>query len=158
MFQVRKRDGKLVEFDMSKITTALSKAFNAKQIDYTADILNMLALRVSADFSKKIKDNVINVEDIQDSAEVVLIQAGYVEIAKSYILYRKQREKVRNIASTVVDYKKVVDDYLKVADWRVKENSTVTYSVGGLILSNSGAVTANYWLSEVYDDEIGEAH
>ncbi|MBQ9734370.1 MAG: ribonucleoside triphosphate reductase [Clostridia bacterium] len=158
MFQVKKRDGKLVEFDMSKITTALSKAFNAKGIDYTADILNMLALRVTADFSKKVKDNVVNVEDIQDSAEVVLIQAGYVDIAKSYILYRKQREKVRNIGSTLVDYKKVVDDYLKVADWRVKENSTVTYSVGGLILSNSGAVTANYWLSEVYDDEIGDAH
>ena len=158
MFQVKKRDGKLVEFDMSKITTALSKAFNARKIDYTADILNMLALRVTADFAKKIKDNVVNVEDIQDSAEVVLIQAGYVDIAKSYILYRKQREKVRNIKETIVDYKKVVDDYLKVADWRVKENSTVTYSVGGLILSNSGAVTANYWLSEVYDDEIGDAH
>ncbi len=158
MFQVRKRDGKLVEYDMSKITTALTKAFNAKQVNYTADILNMLTLRVSADFSKKIKDNVISVEDIQDSVEVVLIQAGYVEVAKSYILYRKQREKVRNIKDTIVDYKKVVDDYLKVADWRVKENSTVTYSVGGLILSNSGAVTANYWLSEIYDDEIGDAH
>ncbi len=158
MFQVRKRDGKLVEYDMSKISIAISKAFNAKGVNYTADILNMLTLRVSADFSKKIKDNLINVEDIQDSVEVVLIQAGYVEVAKSYILYRKQREKVRNIKSTLVDYKKVVDDYLKVADWRVKENSTVTYSVGGLILSNSGAVTANYWLSEVYDEEIGEAH
>ncbi len=158
MFQVKKRDGKLVEYDMSKISTAISKAFNARGVDYTADILNMLALRVSADFSKKIKDGIINVEDIQDSVEVVLIQAGYVDIAKSYILYRKQREKVRNIKSTLVDYKKVVDDYLKVADWRVKENSTVTYSVGGLILSNSGAVTANYWLSEVYDDEIGDAH
>ena len=158
MFQVKKRDGKLVEYDMSKISIAISKAFNAKGVNYTADILNMLTLRVSADFSRKIKDNVINVEDIQDSVEVVLIQAGYVEVAKSYILYRKQREKVRNIKETIVDYKKVVDDYLKVADWRVKENSTVTYSVGGLILSNSGAVTANYWLSEVYDDEIGEAH
>ncbi len=158
MFQVRKRDGKLVEYDMSKISTAISKAFNAKGVNYTADILNMLTLRVSADFSKKIKGNLINVEDIQDSVEVVLIQAGYVDVAKSYILYRKQREKVRNIKDTIVDYKKVVDDYLKVADWRVKENSTVTYSVGGLILSNSGAVTANYWLSEVYDDEIGDAH
>ena len=156
MFQVKKRDGKIVEFDMSKISIAISKAFNAKGVNYTADILNMLTLRVAADFSKKIKDNIINVEDVQDSVEVVLIQAGYVEVAKSYILYRKQREKVRNIGSTLVDYKKVVDDYLKVADWRVKENSTVTYSVGGLILSNSGAVTANYWLSEVYDDEIGE--
>ncbi|MBO4252208.1 MAG: ribonucleoside triphosphate reductase [Clostridia bacterium] len=158
MFQVKKRDGKLVEFDMSKISIAISKAFNANQVNYTADILNMLTLRVAANFSEKIKDNVISVEDIQDSVEVVLIQAGYVSVAKSYILYRKQREKVRNIASTVVDYKKVVDDYLKVADWRVKENSTVTYSVGGLILSNSGAVTANYWLSEVYDEEIANAH
>ena len=158
MFQVKKRDGKLVEFDMSKISIAISKAFNANGVNYTADILNMLTLRVAANFSEKIKDNVVSVEDIQDSVEVVLIQAGYVGVAKSYILYRKQREKVRNIANTVVDYKKVVDDYLKVADWRVKENSTVTYSVGGLILSNSGAVTANYWLSEVYDEEIASAH
>ncbi len=158
MFQVKKRDGKLTDFDMSKISIAISKAFNANKINYTADILNMLSLRVSADFAKKIKDNVINVEDIQDSVEVVLIQAGYVEVAKSYILYRKQREKVRNIGDTLVDYKKIVDSYLKVADWRVKENSTVTYSVGGLILSNSGAVTANYWLSEVYDEEIANAH
>ena len=158
MFQVKKRDGKVVEYDMSKITTALSKAFNANQVDYTADILNMLTLRVSANFAEKIKEGLISVEDIQDSVEVVLIQAGYVNVAKSYILYRKQREKVRNISNTIVDYKKVVDDYLKVADWRVKENSTVTYSVGGLILSNSGAVTANYWLSEVYDEEIAEAH
>ena len=135
MFQVKKRDGALVDFDMSKISVALSKAFNAVKVDYTADILNMLTLRVSADFSKKIKDGVISVEDVQDSVEVVLIQAGYVEVAKAYILYRKQREKVRNIKGTMVDYQKVVDDYLKVADWRVKENSTVTYSVGGLILN-----------------------
>ena len=158
MFQIRKRDGAIADFDMSKISVALSKAFNAVNVDYTADILNMLTLRVSADFQKKIKDGVVSVEDVQDSVEVVLIQAGYVEVAKAYILYRKQREKVRNIKGTLVDYKKVVDDYLKVADWRVKENSTVTYSVGGLILSNSGAVTANYWLSEVYDNEIAEAH
>ena len=113
MFQVKKRDGSLVEFDMSKISTALSKAFNAQQTNYTADILNMLTLRVTADFSKKIKDNVITVEDIQDSAEVVLIQAGYVEVAKSYMLYRKQHENVRNIKDTIVDYKKIVDGYLK---------------------------------------------
>ncbi len=158
MYQVKKRDGSLVEFDMSKITTALSKAFNAKQVNYTSDILNMLTLRVTADFAKKIRDNVISVEDIQDSAEVVLIQAGYVDVAKSYILYRKQHENVRKAKETLVDYKKVVDDYLKVNDWRVKENSTVTYSVGGLILSNSGSITANYWLSEVYDEEIAAAH
>ena len=90
--------------------------------------------------------------------EQVLVQAGYTEVAKAYILYRKQREKIRNMKSTILDYKEVVDSYVKVTDWRVKENSTVTYSVGGLILSNSGAITANYWLSEIYDEEIANAH
>ena len=97
-------------------------------------------------------------EEIQDSVERVLEQTGYTDVAKAYILYRKQREKIRNMNSTILDYKDVVNSYVKVEDWRVKENSTVTYSVGGLILSNSGAVTANYWLSEIYDQEIADAH
>ena len=79
-------------------------------------------------------------------------------MAKAYILYRKQREKIRNLNSTMLDYKELVDNYLQINDWRVKENSTVTYSVGGLILSNSGAITANYWLTEIYDQEIANAH
>lgn len=118
----------------------------------------ILALKVTADFEPKIKDELIAVEDIQDSVEEVLIKAGYSDVAKAYILYRRQREKLRRVETTMLDYKKVVDNYLKVNDWRVKENSTVTYSVGGLILSNSGAITANYWLSEIYDDEIANAH
>lgn len=158
MFQVKKRDGNLVGFDMGKIEIAIKKAFDAKEINYNDDILGKLALRVAADFEHKIKDGVVSVEDIQDSVEVVLIQAGYVEVAKCYILYRKQREKLRNIKHTILDYKDTVDNYLKINDWRVKENSTVTYSVGGLILNNSGAITANYWLTEVYDDEINQAH
>ena len=158
MFKVRKRDGKIVDFNIGKISSAIEKAFNAEGVKTTPDILDMLALKVTADFAHKINDGVITVEDVQDSVEVVLIQAGYVGVAKRYILYRKQHEKVRNIKETALDYKDTVDKYLKVADWRVKENSTVTYSVGGLILSNSGAVTANYWLSEIYDDEIGQAH
>ena len=97
-------------------------------------------------------------EDIQDSVESVLGRAGYEDVAKAYILYRKQREKIRNLHSTMLDYKELVDNYLQINDWRVKENSTVTYSVGGLILSNSGAITANYWLSEIYDQEIADAH
>ena len=101
MFQVKKRDGKIVEFDMSKISIAISKAFNAKGVNYTADILNMLTLRVAANFSDKIKDNLITVEDIQDSVEVVLIQAGYVNVAKSYILYRKQRRLCQRISSVL---------------------------------------------------------
>ena len=158
MYQVTKRDGKVAEFDIQKICAAITKAFEAQEKQYHPSTIELLALKVTADFEPKVKDGLIAVEDIQDSVESVLIQAGYADIAKAYILYRKQREKVRNMKSTMLDYKSLVDSYLKVTDWRVKENSTVTYSVGGLILSNSGAITANYWLSEVYDQEIADAH
>ena len=158
MFQVIKRDGSKADFTLTKINDAIMKAFTATQMSYNNDIIDLLALRVTADFQKKVENNEIHVEDIQDSVERVLGQAGYEEVAKAYILYRKQREKMRAMKSTILDYKDVVNSYVKVEDWRVKENSTVTYSVGGLILSNSGAVTANYWLSEIYDEEIAEAH
>ncbi|MBR5343579.1 MAG: ribonucleoside triphosphate reductase, partial [Oscillospiraceae bacterium] len=158
MYQVVKRDGKVVEFDIKKIAAAIEKAFGATQTDYNESIIDFLALKVSADFLPKIKDGMIAVEDVQDSVEAVLSRGGYETVAKAYILYRKQREKIRNTRSTFLDYKETVDKYLKISDWRVKENSTVTYSVGGLILSNSGAITANYWLSEVYDQEIANAH
>ena len=158
MFKVVKRDGQVADFDLAKISGAIGKAFEAEQMEYNNDMVDLLALRVTADFQKKIKDGLIDVESVQDSVEQVLIQAGYAEVAKAYILYRKQREKIRNMKSTILDYKEIVNSYVKVEDWRVKENSTVTYSVGGLILSNSGAVTANYWLSEIYDEEIADAH
>lgn len=158
MIDVVKRDGQVVEFNLSKISNAIKKAFDATQKQYSDEIIELLALRVTADFQSKIEDGKITVEQIQDSAEHVLEQSGYTDVAKAYILYRKQREKIRNMKSTILDYKEVVNSYVKVEDWRVKENSTVTYSVGGLILSNSGAVTANYWLSEIYDEEIANAH
>ena len=158
IMQVIKRNGEKAEFTLTRINDAIMKAFNATQKSYTNDIIDLLALRVTADFQDKVKDGEIQVEDIQDSVERVLGQAGYEEVAKAYILYRKQREKMRAMKSTILDYKDVVNSYVKVEDWRVKENSTVTYSVGGLILSNSGAVTANYWLSEIYDQEIADAH
>jgi len=158
MYTVLKRDGRIITFDIRKISGAIKLAFDAQERDYNQDIIDFLALKVTADFEGKIVDHHISVEDIQDSVEHVLIQAGYSDVAKAYILYRRQHEKMRAISSTVLDYKEIVDNYVKVADWRVKENSTVTYSVGGLILSNSGAITANYWLSEVYDDEISNAH
>ena len=158
MYQVTKRDGEVVDFNLAKISAAIGKAFDAQGKQYTQDILDLLALKVTADYEPKIENGVISVEAIQDSVESVLVQAGYADVAKCYILYRKQREKIRNMKSTILDYRQVVDSYVKVTDWRVKENSTVTYSVGGLILSNSGAVTANYWLSEIYDSEIANAH
>lgn len=158
MFQVEKRDGAIADFQLVKISEAIGKAFDATQKNYSQDMLEMLALRVTSDFQPKIEEGKVPVEKIQDSVENVLIQCGYGDVAKAYILYRKQREKMRNMKSTILDYKEIVNSYVKVEDWRVKENSTVTYSVGGLILSNSGAVTANYWLSEIYDEEIAAAH
>ena len=158
MYRVQKRDGGYVDFDISKISAAMTKAFEAQDRKYHPSVINLLALQVASDFESKIKNDVISVEDIQDSVEQVLSNAGYSDVAKAYILYRKQREKVRNVNAALLNYKDLVDNYLKINDWRVKENSTVTYSVGGLILSNSGAITANYWLSEIYDDEIAEAH
>ena len=158
MLQVQKRSGDFVPFDLKKIESAIGKAFAAEHKEVTPDVLELLALRVTSNFSNKVKNEIVTVEDIQDSVEVVLIQTGFVDVAKSYMDYRTKRAAIRQVKSTTLDFKNVVDSYLKVADWRVKENSTVTYSVGGLILSNSGAVTANYWLSEVYDKEIADAH
>ena len=158
MYKVKKRDGNLVDFNLSKITEAIVQAFEAQNTQYHPNVIDFLALKVTADFESKITNVVVCVEDIQDSVESVLVQAGYADVAKAYILYRKMHEKMRNMKSTILDYKDVVDSYVKITDWRVKENSTVTYSVGGLILSNSGAITANYWLSEVYDKEIENAH
>ncbi len=158
MYKVKKRDGRIVAFELEKISSVIAKAFEAENIKYDANVIDFLALKVTADFEPKIKDNIIDIENIQDSVENVLIKGGYADVAKAYILYRKLHEKMRNMQSTVLDYKNVVNSYINVTDWRVKENSTVTYSVGGLILSNSGAITANYWLSEVYDNEITEAH
>ena len=158
MYRVVKRDGQIVDFEISKITNAITKAFDALNKQYHPSVIDLLALHVTADFESKIKNDLIQVEDIQDCVEKVLSESGYADVAKAYILYRKQREKVRNVNSALLNYKDLVDNYLKINDWRVKENSTVTYSVGGLILSNSGAITANYWLSEIYDNEVSDAH
>jgi len=158
MYKVVKRDGQIAEFQIGKITAAITKAFEALNKQYHPSVIELLALHVTADFESKVIDGQITVEAIQDSAEKVLSESGYADVAKAYILYRRQREKVRNVNSALLNYKELINDYLHINDWRVKENSTVTYSVGGLILSNSGAITANYWLSEVYDDEIAMAH
>ncbi len=158
MYQVVKRDGVVVDFIIDKISAAVTKAFEAIGKQYHPSVIELIALHVTSDFSSKVKDDLVTVEDIQDSVEKVLSESGYADVAKAYILYRKQREKVRNVNSALLNYKDLVDNYLQINNWRVKENSTVTYSVGGLILSNSGAITANYWLSEVYDEEVAEAH
>ena len=150
--QIRKRDGRLQKFDPTKIAIAINKAF-----DGTRDTESLIyAVEITQNLSKKF-DKIVEIEAVQDEVEKYLMQVDQ-DVAKKYILYRKDRERIRNIKSTVFNYKKTVEDYLNIEDWRVKENSTVNYSLGGLILNNSGAITANYWLSEVYDEEIGNAH
>ena len=111
MFQVIKRDGSKADFTLTKINDAIMKAFTATQMSYNNDIIDLLALRVTADFQKKVENDEIHVEDIQDSVERVLGQAGYEEVAKAYILYRKQREKMRAMKSTILDYKEIVNSY-----------------------------------------------
>ena len=109
MYQVVKRDGKIVEFDINKIAAAIKKAFEATNTEYNDSVIDFLALKVSADFLPKIKDGKVAVEDVQDSVETVLSRGGYETVAKAYILYRKQREKLRNTKSSYLDYKETVD-------------------------------------------------
>ena len=158
MYKVIKRDGSVAEFDITKISGAIAKAFGALNKPWDPNDIGFLALKVTADFEDKIKDDLISVEAIQDSAEQVLIQSGHSDVAKAYIIYRREREKLRNLKSTILDYKETVNNYVHEKTLRMRENATASYSVGGLILSNSGAITANYWLSEIYDTEISAAH
>lgn len=155
--KIRKRDGSLADYDIGKIENAIAKAMMSLGDGEIKDCKKMARI-TELYLTEKFEDKIPTVEDVQDIVESVLMKNGYEDVAKAYIIYRKDHEKIRNINNTFLDYKATVDKYLKLADWRVKENSTVTYSVGGLILSNSGAITANYWLSDVYDKEIEQAH
>lgn len=157
MDKIIKRDGRIVDWDISKIENAIVKAMMSLGEGDVRDA-RKLAKIAELEITEKYDGKLPSVEDVQDTVERVLMKNGYENVAKCYILYRKSHEKIRNVSETLMDYKNTIDKYLKLADWRVKENSTVTYSVGGLILSNSGAMTANYWLSEVYDKEIADAH
>ena len=161
MENIIKRDGTIQQFEAEKIENAVAKAFistsevSARDVSTMSRAVELIVVSSLNASGKKTP----TVEEIQDEVENALMKLGYPQTAKAYILYRNQHEKVRNAETTLIDYKKLVDGYIGTEkDWRVKENSTVTLSLGGLILSNSGAITANYWLSEVYDKEISDAH
>lgn len=158
MYKIKKRSGDIVPFELGKIKGAITRTFESIDRPYQDSIVEKLAMTSVANAEKKISNNILSVEDIQDSVESILMSYGYEDVAKAYILYRKQHENARNVQTTLLDYKKTVEKYTENTDWRVKENSTVTYSLGGLILGNSGAIIANYWLSEIYDEEIANAH
>ena len=161
MNNVIRRDGTAVAFDPTKIENAVAKAFMATDELDARDISSVsraICLIVTTTLNGR-KLDAVTVEEIQDEVESALMNCGYAKTAKAYILYRRQHANVRETKDTLLDYKKLIDGYIGTEkDWRVKENSTVTLSVGGLILSNSGAVTANYWLSEVYDEDVADAH
>lgn len=161
MNNVIRRDGTAVAFDPTKIENAVAKAFMATDELDARDISSVsraICLIVTTTLNGR-KLDAATVEEIQDEVESALMNCGYAKTAKAYILYRRQHANVRETKDTLMDYKKLIDGYIGTEkDWRVKENSTVTLSVGGLILSNSGAVTANYWLSEVYDEDVADAH
>lgn len=161
MNNVIRRDGTAVAFNPTKIENAVAKAFMATDELDARDISSVsraICLIVTTTLNGR-KLDAATVEEIQDEVESALMNCGYAKTAKAYILYRRQHANVRETKDTLLDYKKLIDGYIGTEkDWRVKENSTVTLSVGGLILSNSGAVTANYWLSEVYDEDIADAH
>ncbi len=156
--KIKKRDGKIVDFQLSKIQQAIQKAFEATECAYNEDILQLLALRAVSKSQSQIKDNILEIELIQDKVEQSLEESGFTDVAKAYIIYRKQHQNIRELTKDMLNFSATVNDYLDKADWRVKENSTVSYSIGGLILHNSGTVIANYWLNELYDQEIGKAH
>ncbi|MEA1883218.1 MAG: ribonucleoside triphosphate reductase [Thermotogota bacterium] len=158
MLGIKKRDGKIVDFEIDKIQKAIRKAFDATESAYNEDILQLLSLRAVSKSQSQIKDQVIDIEKLQDNVEDVLEESGFTEVAKAYIIYRKQHQNLRELSKDMLNFSSTVNDYLEKADWRVKENSTVSYSIGGLILHNSGTVIANYWLNELYDEEIGRAH
>ena len=154
----KKRNGELVKFDLKKIENVIIKAFDAENKNYNNDIINKITTMVTGNFNNKVKENTINVEDIQDAVEKTLIESGYVDVAISYIKYRNKHEIMRQIDATNINYVDTINKYLEIDTWKVKENSTVTYSVGGLMLSNNSAITTNYWLTQVYDKEIKDAH
>jgi ribonucleoside-triphosphate reductase len=155
---IRKRDGKLVPYDNYKIANAIFKAAEAvggKDFSIALEAAKQVETVIGQKFHA---NSIPAVEEIQDIVEKVLIEQGHAAVAKAYILYREQRRRVRSTSDLLLDIASTMDGYLKQEDWRVNENSNVNYSLGGLILHNSGAITANYWLENMYSPDISSAH
>lgn len=154
---VAKRDGTLAPFDSTKIYNAINKAGTTTK-EFGEEESWLLTAQVLKVLKHKFESELPSIEQIQDIVEQVLISANYFATAKAYILYRDQRQRVRNDQKVMVDVESSINEYLERLDWRINENANQGYSNGGLILNVSGKVTANYWLSHVYPAAIGEAH
>jgi len=155
---IRKRDGKLVPYDNFKIANAIFKAAEAVGgHDFG------LALELSKKAEEQIADrfhsnSIPAVEELQDIVEQTLISNGHARVAKAYILYREQHRRYRDAENLLLDIQNTMDGYLRQKDWRVHENANVDYSLGGLIMHNNGAITANYWLENIYPHSISSAY
>ncbi len=159
---VVKRSGEIAEYDRNKIEAAIGKAIEAveKQNDpnRAADLTDKVEEKLRLQLAGNRAHSIPAIEEIQDIVETVLIENKEVEVAKAYILYRARHEAMRDAKSLMIDINKTMDGYLAQSDWRVNENANVNFSLGGLILHNSGTITANYWLNNIYSKEIAEAH
>ena len=159
---VVKRSGEIADYDRSKIEVAIGKAIEAvekqKNPDKAIELTDMVEEKLRLQMAGNRAHSIPAIEEIQDLVESVLIENKEVEIAKAYILYRARHEAVRDAKSLMIDINKTMDGYLAQSDWRVNENANVNFSLGGLILHNSGTITANYWLNNIYSKEVAEAH
>ncbi|HPD19277.1 MAG TPA: anaerobic ribonucleoside-triphosphate reductase, partial [Candidatus Goldiibacteriota bacterium] len=155
---IHKRNGEIVPFTPEKITNAIFKSFKANN-DYEKDKAEKISNQVVSILEAVYKNGKIpTVENVQDVVETTLINNGYIQIAKSYILYRDQHSKLREIKDLLKDSITIVDDYLRNLDWRVKENSNMSYSLQGLNNHIASIVISNYWLNKIYTPEIKQAH
>jgi ribonucleoside-triphosphate reductase (formate) len=159
---VVKRSGEIALYDRKKIETAIGKAIKAvekrEKPERAAELTDLVEEKLRLQFVGSRAHSIPAIEEIQDNVESVLIENKEVEVAKAYILYRARHEAMRDAKSLMVDINKTMDGYLGQSDWRVNENANVNYSLGGLILHNSGTITANYWLNNIYSKEIADAH
>ncbi|MCX6823564.1 MAG: ribonucleoside triphosphate reductase [candidate division SR1 bacterium] len=157
IYKVRKRNGAIIDFDVSRIELAIKRAIEAVGGTDFKEVPN-LAKKVVKEVEKKTDKDIPNVEVIQDTVEQVLVKEGHDTVAKAFIIYRQKRAESRSNQSVVIEVEKTMGEYLDNLDWRINENANIGYSIGGLILKNSEKITANYWLSHVYPEEIGNAH
>ncbi|MBN1698890.1 MAG: ribonucleoside triphosphate reductase [Spirochaetales bacterium] len=160
--KVIKRDGRIESYDRNKIAQAIGKAIGAVRDGENSELVEHCTLQVENVLKELMSNRHSNsapaIEEIQDIVENVLMEEKLFDIAKAYIIYRARHEVIRDTKKLMLDINNTMDGYLCQSDWRVKENANVNFSLGGLILHNSGTITANYWLKNIYPEEIADAH
>ncbi len=156
-----KRDGQLEIYNREKLKNAIAGAAKAVGIEDENLVERLVTLteeKIRAMMSERHPNSAPALEEVQDCVEAVLIEDRQVELAKAYILYRAKHQNIRDTKELMLNINETMDGYLRQSDWRVNENANVNYSLGGLILHNSGSITANYWLKNIYPKDVADAH